>query len=257
MGDSASLDTMNTQQPTSLRDDDIVEESSQDEPWWKDPSLPWEHAPTRADLWCWGLLAAYGIWGLVMMPLRPLLLARPLWAVIINGSRMGMASVGALAAVSSEYRHWLIALLLIGAISSMKWSLVMWWGGTLWGKTMIDLMTEQRPRWRARAHRVGDFASRHPFWALAFAYAIPQVSVFVYIALGIAGMRLRRFVAWQLLWSILTAASLGTLGFLVGAPAVHWLRLYADVAFYIALAMMAAMFFMMWRRSRAAKASSS
>ncbi len=243
---------MDTDKSTDAADSAATEQEEQ--PWWKDPSLPWEHKPTKSDLWCWALFAIYGIWGLVMLPLRPLLLKYPVWSVAINGSRLGMTSVGALASVDSGFRDWLIPLLLLGALSSMKWSPVFWWAGKLWGQTMIDVMTAQRPRWRVVAHRVEKFAGRHPFIALGLGYLVPQINVFVYITLGAAGMPLSWFLFYQLLWSLLSAGTVGALGYWIGAPAVHWLRLYSDIAFYVALAMLVVMFFLIWRRSRAATA---
>ena len=42
--------------------------------WWDDPSMPWRHKPTRADVACLTALGVAGVYGLIMLPLRPVVL---------------------------------------------------------------------------------------------------------------------------------------------------------------------------------------
>ena len=44
--------------------------------WWDDPSLPWRHKPTRADIACFSWLGAVAIYSIVISVLRPGLLAQ-------------------------------------------------------------------------------------------------------------------------------------------------------------------------------------
>ena len=37
--------------------------------WWDDPSLPWKHKPTRADIACLSWMGAASLYGLILLPL--------------------------------------------------------------------------------------------------------------------------------------------------------------------------------------------
>ena len=50
-------------------------EPSAEREWWDDPSMPWKHKPARADIVCFSWLGVTAIYSLVMLPLRPALLA--------------------------------------------------------------------------------------------------------------------------------------------------------------------------------------
>lgn len=235
--------------PANAPEPPALDTPEQEDEWWKGPSLPWEHKPTREDLWCWGAIGASGIYGLAMMPLRPYLLKFPIVATLVNGSRLGLASIGALAAVSDGLTRWLPILVVLGALSTMKWSPVFWWAGKLWGGTMLDLMTQDKPRWRRVAQRVETFTLRHPVLAIGSSYVVPQISGIVSAVCGISRMRFWRFFVVQYVCSLISASTVVYIGWRIGEPAVRWLRMYSNVAFYIALAMLVVMFWVLWRKS--------
>ena len=87
--------------------------------WWEDPRMPWKGKPTRADIWCWVGFSLTGVYSLVLLPLRPVLLgANPYLLAALGGSRTSAVTIGALAATG--YGWWPLGLLL-GTFGSVKY----------------------------------------------------------------------------------------------------------------------------------------
>jgi membrane protein DedA with SNARE-associated domain len=206
--------------------------------WWEDPRMPWKGKPGRADILCWVGFSVSGIIGLIMIPLRPVLIGHsPLALVAITGSRSGLVTSGALASVGRA-DWWLIALVL-GIVSSMKWDPLFWWAGRLWGRGMIDVVAG-RSRWAARtADKAEWLGRRFGIPAVLLCYILPLPAAVVYATVGMAGMRLRTFILVDLLGSALICSFYVWLGFRLGQRAVTIVDVIAKYSGYISIALIA------------------
>ena len=89
--------------------------------WWDDPRMPWKGKPGRSDLACWIAFSLTGVYALVLLPLRPILLGlNPYVLAALGGSRTTAVAIGALAATGQGW--WPLGLLLgvIGRSSSTR-----------------------------------------------------------------------------------------------------------------------------------------
>lgn len=68
--------------------------------------MPWKHKPTRADIVCLTAIGIVGIHGLVMLPLRPVMLGLAPHVLGSLGYRTGLIMSGALAATGTPGGRW-------------------------------------------------------------------------------------------------------------------------------------------------------
>ncbi|PIE27003.1 MAG: hypothetical protein CSA58_06510 [Micrococcales bacterium] len=213
---------------------------------------PWPlgHSFGRTDKYCVALLAFVVVFGLVMIAARPMLLTHaPLLLVALTGSRSAMVACGALAATTGL--PW-IAPLVLGTVSVVKFDLVYWWAGKLWGEAFIASMVTQTDRGRRRAKRAEAMARKFDVWAIGLTY-IPYVPVpagIIYAVLGTAGTSLRRFLAISLSWALLAQSIYLYLGYTIGEPVVQFLDSLAKYAWYLTAVLVV---FVVWTSVRASR----
>lgn len=222
--------------------------SEEARPWWDDPALPWRHKPTRSDLWCWAALSLVGLFGLALLPLRPLLVANPYLGVWVTGGRTAMVSLGAFLRVdgASPVLYWVI-----GTLSLMKLDWVYWWAGKLWGEAIITSFSGRTERAQRRAKRALAITERYSVLAILITYLpIPFPAAVVYAAVGAAGMRLWVFLLIHLLGSGTAQAAYLWLGWSIGEPAVAVVKTFADYMWYVTIAILVGMLATWWWRNR-------
>lgn len=217
--------------------------------------MPWKGKPGRADILCWVGFSVSGIIGLIMIPLRPILIAHNvLLLVAITGSRSGLVTSGAFAAVGRA--DWWPVALVLGIISSMKWDPLFWWAGKLWGRGLIDVVAG-RSKWAAKnADRAERLARRFGIPAILIVYIVPLPAAVIYATVGMAGMRLRTFLAVDLLGSAVMCSLYVYLGHRLGQRAVDVVEVIARYSGYISLALLALIIGQaVWRARRKARAA--
>jgi membrane protein DedA with SNARE-associated domain len=209
-------------------------EGTEGKEWWDDPRMPWKGRPGRADLLCWIGFTVSGIIGLIMIPLRPVLLgASPLALVAITGSRSGLVTIGALSAV--DRADWWPIGLVLGVLSSVKWDPLFWWAGRLWGRGLIEVVAG-RSRWAARnADRAERLARRYAIPAVLLTYVLPLPAAVVFATVGMAGMRLRTFLVVDLLGAAVLCSLYVLLGHRLGQSAVDVVDTIARYSGYISI----------------------
>ncbi|MFV0405617.1 MAG: DedA family protein [Propioniciclava sp.] len=238
-----------------------AEETAPDDPpaeddWWADPAMPWQHKPTRADITCLSVLGIVGVYGLVMLPLRPVMLGLAPHLLGSLGYRTGIVLVGAMAALGDP---WWPLVLLLGALMSMKFDWVFWWAGRLWGRGIMDVWTANRSAaTQRRWERVWQLAHRYAGLAIFLTYLpLPIPASVVYAALGAAGTSLRRFLIVDFMCALITTGAYMGLGFLWGEPAVAIVDTYGQYLWYVSIAILVAMLLIWWWRQRRAKVTAS
>lgn len=210
--------------------------------WWEDPRLPWKGKPSRTDLWCWGAISLIGIYGLVTLPLRPVILGlNPYALAAVNGSSIAMVDIGAGLRLGGE-PHWWFGLLL-ATLSVMKFDWIFWWAGRLWGHGMIEVIAG-RSRWAARtAHHAERLARRFGSVALFLVWFIPFVpSAIVYAFVGNARMSLKKFLLIDFLGALGNRAIYFYLGYRIGEPAKDVVDLIGKYSWYISIALIIGIF---------------
>lgn len=219
--------------------------------WWDDPRLPWKGKPGRADILCWTFIAVIGVYSLVLLPLRPVILGlNPYALVALNGSRTATVAIGAQAAAQGD-QLWPLGLVL-GTLSIMKFDWVYWWAGRLWGRGLVDVMAGKSKRAAKNAARAEAIAHKVGAPAVFLSYYIPIIPVVViYASVGAARMRLRTFLIMDVLGALTTRCLLMYLGYRIGEPAIKVVEVIAKYSWYLSLGILAAMIIgWLWRRNR-------
>ena len=183
-----------------------------------DPRLPWAGEPRRVDILLWAGITLSGIYYLVLLPFRASLVGtHPVLLILLNGSTEAIVSGAAFARVG----HGSLTVVLLAAIPGlMKFDLLYWLAGRLWGERIILLLSGRRkhgPRFMARVQRWG----RKFTWpAIVLVPFTPVPNVIVYAAAGWAGMSWVTFLVLDAIGSLLWAGMLAGLGYTLGQHAV-------------------------------------
>ena len=222
--------------------------------WWDDPGLPWKQAPTRADLTCLSLLGVVAVYGLVMLPLRPVMLGLAPHVSGALGYRTGLVLTGALA---SQGDPWWPLVWVLGALLSIKFSWIYWWAGRLWGRDIMDVwMTGRSARGRRSYERAWGLAHRFETLAIVLTFLpVPLPAGVVYAALGAAGTSLRKFLTVAGLSSLVTTGGYLYLGLAIGEPAVAVVDTYGRYLWYLSIAIIVGMLGAWWWKGRSGAAA--
>jgi membrane protein DedA with SNARE-associated domain len=197
---------------------------------------PWGAGAGRVDTAIVLLVGLYAAYSLASWPLVPALIgSHPLLLEILGGSTLADVTVGAHSRLG-ELPLWLAVV--AGVPGTMMFDWVFWWAGRRWGDRALHLVLGRDPsprgveRREARAARLDRMAERLGPAAVVLAYYLPVPSLLIYVAAGLSGMRLRTFLALDLLGTLLWVGPVVGLGYAVGKPAVdvvHRIDHYATV----------------------------
>jgi membrane protein DedA with SNARE-associated domain len=185
---------------------------------------PWGAGAAPADTTIAVLIGLCAAYSLALWPLVPALIgSHPLLLEIVSGSTLAEVTVGAQSRLG-ELPLWFAVV--AGVPGSMMFDWVFWWAGRRWGDRALHLIRGRDPSPRAvakreaRAARLERMAGRFGPAAVLLAYYLPLPSVLIYVAAGLSGMRLRTFLALDILGTLLWVGPVVGLGYAVGRPAV-------------------------------------
>ena len=225
---------------------------AREKPWWDDERLPWKGKPTRSDIACWVGFSLTGVYALVLLPFRPVLIsANPYLLAALGGSRTSAVTIGALAATGVGY--WPLGLLL-GTFGAVKFDWLYWWAGRLWGRGLIEIVAGRSRRAARNAERAERLARRFGGLAIVITYILPLPAGVIYATVAAAGMRLRTFLAIDIATAAVTRAIFLYLGYRIGQPAVRVVEIIGQYSWYLSIALLLFVFFSMCRQSRARRA---
>ena len=196
------------------------------------------HTFGREDKICASLIGLMTVYGLAMIPLRPVILGlAPLVLVTLTGSMTGMVMCGAFAATGASW--WPFALIL-GTLGAMKFDPIFWWAGKLWGDQFIASMVGPTPRARKRAQRAEALAKKYDVLAILITYIpfLPIPGAIIYAVLGAAGTSLKRFLTITVLGAFVTRVLYFILGYQIGEPAVAALEVFNKYMWYVSIALL-------------------
>jgi membrane protein DedA with SNARE-associated domain len=170
------------------------------------------------------LLGLYATYALVLWPLVPVLSgSHPLLLEIISGSAVAEVTVGAHSRLG-EVPLWFAVV--AGVPGSMMFDWVFWWAGRRWGEGALHLVLgrDSSPggvaRREARSARLERMVERFGPAAVVLAYYLPLPTLLIYVAAGLSGMRLRTFLALDVVGTLLWVGPIVGLGYAIGQPAV-------------------------------------
>ena len=189
---------------------------------WSDPRLPWEGKPRRVDIACWAAITLSGLYYLALLPFRASLVGtHPVIRVLLNGSTEAIVSAAAFARVG----HGSLAVVLLASIPGlMKFDIIYWWAGRLWGEQIIHLFAGRSERQRKRGLK---FVARVNRWGRWFTWPaviitpfLPIPNAIVYAVAGWTGMSWVTFLILDAIGSLAWAGMLAGLGYALGQHAV-------------------------------------
>jgi membrane-associated protein len=210
-----------TEEPTAAAEDlpalQAPEQPKPDGPW-DDPRLPWSGKPRRVDILCWAAITVTGLYYLLLLPFRASLVGtHPVLLAALNGSTEGIVSAAAFARVGQGS---IPVVMLAAVFGLMKFDLLYWWAGRLWGERIILLLSGRRkhgPKFIARVRRWG----RKFTWPMVLLTPfLPLPNPIIYAVAGWAGMSWVTFLVLDLISELAWAGMLVGLGYSLGHHAV-------------------------------------
>ena len=200
---------------------------------WDDPRLPWSGKPRRIDILLLAGITLSGIYYLALLPLRASLVGtHPVLLELLNGSTEAIVSGAAFARVG----HGSLAVVLLVAIPGlMKFDLLYWLAGRIWGERIILLLSGRRkhgPRFMTRVQRWG---WKFTWPIVVLAPFLPVPTAIIYAVAGWAGMSLVTFLILDVIGSLLWAGMLAGLGYSIGQPAVSVAKTVSHYGLWIGI----------------------
>ena len=204
---------------------------------WNDPRLPWEGKPRRVDILCWAAITLSGLYYLVILPWRASLVGtHPVISELLNGSTEAIVSAAAFARVG----HGSIAIVLLASIPGlMKFDLIYWWAGRLWGEKILELFLGRSKRQRRRSERfvarVNRWGRRFTWPAVIIAIFLPIPQAIIYAVAGWTGMRWVTFLILDAIGTLSWAGMLAGLGYALGQHAVSVAQTVSKYGLWISI----------------------
>lgn len=169
------------------------------------------------DFLCLGPILARSIYYYAGIPLGTALqFTRPLYAELLRGSTISLIIAGAFAA-GGRLPLW--AVLLAPIPITMLTDPFYYWAGRRYGRPLIGYLEKHDRRWHRRARRAESFFARWGLWTILFAYFLPVPNDLLYFGAGDARLPFWRFIAVDVVGTLLFIGLWVSLGFVIGKPA--------------------------------------
>ena len=203
---------------------------------WNDPRLPWHGKPRTVDILCWLGIVLSGVYYWALLPLRLSLVGtHPVVAELLNGSTESIISAAAFAQAGDGT----LALVLLAAIPGLvKFDVLYWWAGRLWGERFIMALPGSR---RAGKHmaRVQRAGRKFTWPAVVVSFFLPIPRAIICVIVGWAGMRLVTFLILDVIGALLWTGLLAGLGYALGHRAVVAARTISHYSWWFTIAIVA------------------
>jgi membrane-associated protein len=185
---------------------------------WDDPRVPWTGRPQRADILLWAAIVLSGIYYWAMLPFRAELVGtHPVWGELLNGSTESIIAAAAFARIG----HGTLVVVLLAAVPGlMKFDVIYWFAGRMWGERLILLLSGKRNRGVKYMGRVQRWGRKFTWPAVLVSQFLPIPTAIIYAVAGWAGMRLATFLILDAIGSLAWAGMLAGLGWELGHHAV-------------------------------------
>jgi membrane-associated protein len=215
---------------------------------WDDPRVPWTGRPGRIDILCWAAIVFSGLYYWAMLPFRAELVGtHPVLGELLNGSTEAIIAAAAFARVG----HGTLIVVLLAAIPGLvKFDLIYWWAGRLWGERLIALLSGRRNRGGKYMSRVQRWGRKFTWPAVLVSPFLPIPTAIIFVIAGWAGMRLVTFLILDIIGSLAWAGMLAGLGWELGHHAVVVAQTISHYSLWISLGLVALIVFFQVRSQR-------
>jgi len=219
---------------------------------WNDPRLPWLGKPRTADILCWAGIVLSGLFYWTLLPLRVSLIGtHPVVAEVLNGSTESIISAAAFARAGDGT----LAVVLLAAIPGlMKFDILYWWAGRLWGERFLMALPGNK-RVAKSMERVRRSGRKFTWPAVLVSSFLPIPRAIIFVIVGWAGMRLVTFLVLDLISVLLWAGMLAGLGYALGHPAVVAARTISHYSLWFTIGLVALTVFLTVRSQRRSMAA--
>src|SRR5215467_8149792 len=166
---------------------------------WNDPRLPWLGKPRVTDILCWAGIVLSGLFFWALLPLRVSLVGtHPVVAELLNGSTESIISAAAFARVG----HGTLAVVLLAAIPGLlKFDILYWWAGRLWGERFVMLLPGSH-RIARHSERVQRAGRKFTWPAVVVSSFLPIPRAVIFVIAGLAGMRIVTLLVLDLIGAV-------------------------------------------------------
>jgi membrane protein DedA with SNARE-associated domain len=219
---------------------------------WNDPRLPWYGKPRAVDIFCWLGIVLSGVFYWALLPLRLSLIGtHPVVAELLNGSTESIISAAAFARAGDGT----LAVVLLAAIPGLvKFDVLYWWAGRLWGERFIMALPGSR---RAGKHmaRVQRAGRKFTWPAVVLSFFLPIPRAIICVIVGWAGMRVVTFLILDVIGALLWTGLLAGLGYALGHHAVVAARTISHYSWWFTIAIVVLTVFFALRSQRRLRAA--
>jgi membrane-associated protein len=215
---------------------------------WDDPRLPWSGKPRRVDILLWAGIVLSGLYYWALLPfVAPLVGTHPVLLEVLNGNTAAIISAAAFVRVG----HGSLVIVLLAAIPGlMKFDVLYWWAGRLWGERLIAILSGRRNRGGKYMARVERWGRKFTWPAVIVAPFLPIPTAIIYVVVGWAGMRLVTFLILDVIGSLLWAGLLAGLGYELGHHAVVVAQSISHYGLWISIGLIVVIVFFQVRSQR-------
>ena len=215
---------------------------------WDDPRVPWSGRPRRVDIVLWAGIVLSGIYYWALLPfVAPLVGTHPVLLEVLNGNTAAIISAAAFVRVG----HGSLVVVLLAAIPGlMKFDVLYWWAGRLWGERLIAILSGRRNRGGKYMDRVQRWGRKFTWPAVIVAPFLPIPTAIIYVVVGWAGMRLVTFLILDAIGTLLWAGLLAGLGYALGHHAVVVAQTISHYGLWISIGLIVVIVFFQVRSQR-------
>ena len=149
---------------------------------------------------CWAAIVLSGIYYWAMLPFRAELVGtHPVLGELLNGSTESIIAAAAFARVG----HGTLVVVLLAAVPGlMKFDVIYWFAGRLWGERLILLLSGKRNRGVKYMSRVQRWGRKFTWPAVLVSQFLPIPTAIIYAVAGWAGMQLVTFLILDAIGSL-------------------------------------------------------
>jgi membrane protein DedA with SNARE-associated domain len=189
-----------------------------------------------------------GFYYLALLPFRAALVGtHPLLGTFLNGATESIVAAASFARVG----HGSIVVVLLVAIPGlMKFDILYWWAGRLWGERVVLLLSGRRKAGAKYMARVSRWGPWFTWPAVVLAMFVPIPSAIIYVIAGWAGMSAVTFIVLDVIGSLLWAGLLAGLGYALGKHGVSIAQTVSHYGLWISIGIVVLVFALQLRSVR-------
>jgi membrane-associated protein len=233
--------------PAAKADNAEAESPAEEKSPWDDPRMLWTGKPRKADILCLLGILFSGAYSLAVLPFRASLVGHhPVWSELINGSTEAIISAASFARVG----HGTLVVALLAAIPGlMKFDLLYWWAGRLWGEKYILMLSGRSARGMKYMERVKR-SGRKFLWPAIVASPFIPFGFILYVIAGWAGMSWITFLLLDLVGNLIWSGLLVGLGYALGQHGVDIAQTISHYGLYVTIGLIVVVVFFQVRNQR-------